>query len=167
MTHAEVDVLFTRVAKQVSARYRGVAEADDVKQELWVWWLSHDEPDLSSPDWATLRTLFTVAERYCNHEKSARVGPSDTYTPSEVVALLELLVNPPTDDPTDRLGAELAEVMTAVANLPADLRGPLVAHVAGEPFRSIANRSGSSVSTAHRRVQLAIQTVVTALNGDH
>lgn len=166
MTWDRVDDLFAKVAKNVGYRYRDVVEVDDVRQELWVWWLSHDQPDLSEPDWSQMRTLHTVAERYCKREHTARVGPGATYTTDEVFSLVELLVNPPSDETSDRLGGELSEVMTAVSNLPNDLRAPLTAHAAGESFRTIADRAGLSVSTAHRRVQQALTAIVIALNGE-
>ena len=153
--------VFAKVAKDIAARYRGFVEAEDIEQELWVWWLSHEQPDLDNGDWAPLRTLYTVAERYCKAERTARQGPASNYAAGEVFTLVEMLVNPPSD-----LTADLVlDVKGELAKLPADLKDPLTARAAGESFRSIADRTGLSVATVHRRVQQALSTVVNALNG--
>lgn len=159
--------LFARIARSVAAKNRGVAEAEDIEQELWLWWLDHDQPDLTEPDWATTRTLYTVAERYARKEREARIiGPRDTrYNADEVLVLVELLVNPPSDTKSEVLGGELAEVMSALLELPQELRGLLAAHAAGESYRSIADRTGMSLSTTHRKVQNALYDVVHSLNG--
>ena len=156
--------LFDSIAKNVASRYRGVAEADDISQELWVWWLSHESPNLEELDWALTRTLYTVAERYCKRESDAKViSPKTSYNTDEVLVFVELLVNPPSEGGDF---PELPEVAEAVARLPVDLRDVLVDHAAGESYRDIAKRTGSSISTAHRRVQQALYTVATALNGE-
>ena len=155
--------VFAKIARNTAARYRGIAEADDVEQELWLWWLSHGEPDLKEMDWAMTRTLYTVAERYCKKEKVARLGPDEKYVAQEVLELVVLLVNPPSDDLS---GFVEPELKAAVAALPAELKDALVSHAEGESFRSIAERSGLSVSTAHRRVRLALDAVAKTLNGE-
>lgn len=167
MNTDSVEEFFNAIANNVAARNRGVAESDDIKQELWVWWLSHGAPDVLDADWALKRTLYTVAERYAAKERNARMGPEQQhqYQPEEVMALVEFLVNPPTDGTNDTIGAELADVMTAVANLPFESRGYLVSYAAGESYRQIAEDSGQSVSTVFRRVQQALADILTALNG--
>lgn len=162
---ADAGEVFDRIAKNVASRYYGAAEADDIAQELWVWWLSHDMPDLDDMDWALHRTLYTVAERYCKKESEARViGPKSSYNTDEVLAYVEMLVNPPSDLGGDY--PELTEVVTAVRALPDELRDALAAHAAGESYRDIAKRTGASPSTAHRRVQQALYAIATALNGE-
>lgn len=165
MTSAETDAVFAKIAQSVAAKNRGVAESDDIKQELWLWWLSHDKPDLEDADWALTRTLHTVAERYAAKERTARVPTERVrYTDYEVMALVEMLVSPPTD--AESVTAEMADVLTAVANLPDDLKGPLTAYATGEPYRVIAEDMGVSQATAFRRVQQAINQVVATLNGE-
>ena len=160
------DVMFSKIAGNVAAKNRGVAEADDIKQELWLWWLTHDQPDLLDADWALKRTLYTVAERYAAKERTARLGAeTHRYQPDEVMVLVEILVNPPTDEPAEVLGADLADVMTAVANLDPSLRGYLVSYAAGESYRQIAEDSGLPLSTVFRRVQQALNDIVSTLNG--
>lgn len=165
-TNVDPTQTFKTTAKNVAARYRGFVEAEDIEQELWVWWLSHGQPDVDSGDWAPMRTLYTVAERYCKSERTARAGPNPAYSTDEVFALLELIVNPSSDVELSLLGGELAEVRSVVAGLPDRLRHPLTARAAGEPFRSMACRTGMSVSTCHRRVQQALTAVVAVLNGE-
>lgn len=162
----DVDAVFLKVATTVASRYHDV-EADDLKQELWVWFLEQDfEPDVLDPDWSTIRTLYTVAERYAKKERTAKQGPGDSYSEGEVFALVELLVNPETNEEYARLGGEMTEVLTAVTKLPADLRAALSAKAAGITYREIADHQNVSVATAHRHVQQAIQLIVQTLNGE-
>ena len=147
MTPREV---FPKIAKNVAGRYRGFTEADDVEQELWVWWITHDEPELLDMDWALTRTLYTVAERYCKREKAARVGPDEgRYTANEVMAIVEFIVNPPSTTDYELIGVQVSEVMGALAGLDDELRLALLAHASGESFREIATRTGLSWLSHH------------------
>jgi hypothetical protein len=110
--------LVEATAKRVAARYVGI-EADDVTQEVWMWWLTKGDKyvqaykaDLARAEGESNReavrqvkalmgrSVNNAAVRYCEKERKATLGydwrDDYTYTRPEVARLLPLALDPST-----------------------------------------------------------------------
>lgn len=104
----DASVVITSCAHQLAREYYNFVTADDLRQEMWVWVLKHQE---KVTDWMTredkvekaqgskalAKSLLRMGQIYCRKEKAASSGylPQDEYfyTRSLVTALVDALVN--------------------------------------------------------------------------
>jgi DNA-directed RNA polymerase specialized sigma24 family protein len=98
-----VSMIETNAAK-IAARYDGI-DADDVTQEIWVWWLSDGAPAVAryhrdGQRGRLAKAIQNAALNYCEREKKLTLGydwrDDYNYSRPEVARLLPLALDPAT-----------------------------------------------------------------------
>lgn len=183
--------IVARVAIKFGRTFRGFAEADDIRQELWLWVLSHGK---AVDRWAEeekgqrklVYSLNNVAKAYGVQQKAASSGytPDDVafYGKAEVRELLEMVFDrtkweaPPQADEGRRGGrpanegngwvATLSDVSRAVDKLDAPDREAVELFFGrGEAAAYLAEVWDVSTSTAYARIDRAVKKVWRELGG--
>lgn len=171
--------LVSEIAASVAHRYNGYAKADDLRQEIAVWWYSRGQKYLpvylEDEHLARLRvTLRRICETYARAEKAHISGyePRDQYrySPREVLDLIPVALDPDGlpergyaldgDSPTAKgnlaeggdLLAALVDVRRALSILPeADLHFLTLADDCSYDWDRVAARLAGGLPDSMRR----------------
>ena len=106
-----IDAALYPVAKQLHSRYRGFVDLEDIRQQLWVWVLTHtakleewtEEHHPKAVERLVATSLRRYGERYCRKEKAAQSGyetdDEHFYSLAVIADMLTLHLDPEWSEP--------------------------------------------------------------------
>lgn len=97
--------IIAHVALQTALKYRGFVEADDIRQELVIYYIANSKEfekwrlaGNNADTFRLMRALFGKAKKHCEIEKAAKCGYNFEdvawYDPAMLVNLMPLALNP-------------------------------------------------------------------------
>ena len=183
--------LVAGIAYEFSRKYHMV-QAEDIRQELWVWFLEHpnklkvwESLDGKQSTKLVARSLRNTAKDYCQREKARSVGyrvednyyydrqiveillpavlRGDTVSPSLAEVGFSSTKPPPAEG--GNWHAMMADINAALSKLPEEQLNIIILRFDGSDVTTLANELEISTDAVRMRVNRAINNLINILGG--